>query len=141
MPLDDLGHGALFENVAFRAQVHRGVEEVFFAVHRQKDHFDRQARFLNFSARRRSRPASACRCRGRRCAGCNCSDLRERRFAVAGFGDDFELRVAFDDLPQPLPDDRVIVGDHDADFIGHCFAHHPAKSISMLIVVPCPGAD
>ena len=46
---DDLGQGALLEDVADCAEVHGGVEEVFFAVNRQKDDFDRQSSFLNLA--------------------------------------------------------------------------------------------
>ena len=45
----DFGHGAFFQDVPFRAPIHGFVEEVFFAVERQKDDGDGQAQPLEFA--------------------------------------------------------------------------------------------
>jgi hypothetical protein len=54
-----------------------------------------------------------------RYVGLQLLDLRESCFPIIRLGHDFELGVAFDHLPEPLAQGRVVVGDHDINFIGH----------------------
>ena len=49
-------------------------------------------------------------------------DLPSAVFAVVSFGQDFEARVGFDDLAQPGAQQRMVVGNHEANLCGHCKA-------------------
>ena len=45
--------------------------------------------------------------------GLELEDLLDGVAAVAGLGDDFPVALLLEDLPQPLPHERVIVAEHD----------------------------
>ena len=131
---DDLGDGAVLED-SLSPEVHRGVKKVFLAVDREEDDFDREAQFRDLSG-----GAEAVQFRHVHVedgdGGFQLLNQRDGRRAVVGFGHDGELRVAFDHLPESSAHNRVVVGDHDADFIAH-----GARSINnlMMMVVPSPG--
>jgi hypothetical protein len=45
------------------------------------------------------------------------------RFAILSFLHDDELRRLFDDLPESVPEDRMVGSDQNADRIAHCLPH------------------
>jgi len=106
--LDGLGQGAVFDNVTFHVQIERAVEEVFVLVHGQKDDHHLQARFADGAGDFKTLPSRHIHIEdgdvnvGR-------GQLLPRRFAIFGFIHNDELRRAFNDLPQAVPEDRVVV--------------------------------
>lgn len=134
----DVGGGAVFENVAFGPHIERFVEEIFFAVDGQED--DGGVEFL-FAQRARDSEAVHLRHVDVEDGDLGLERLNplQRRLAVAGFGDDFELRVGLDHLPQSLAHNRMIVGNQHADVSLH--GRPFSKLIVNVIVVPCPGRE
>jgi hypothetical protein len=47
------------------------------------------------------------------------ADERDRLRAITGLRQHVEVRLGFEDQPQPLPDQPLVVGDHDGDWQRH----------------------
>ena len=130
--------GAL-EQVAARAGAHGGEDRVVVLEHRQHQHADvragRDDRAGGLDAVRAR--ASAGPSRPRRAASSRASG--DRLGAVGGLADDLDVAARVEQRAQPVAEDRVVVGDQDAD--GHRVAHGVSERAAAARArrVPPPG--
>src|SRR5262249_24742438 len=112
--IDDLLESTVLEEVALRTQVHRLIEEVPVLVHCEEH--DRCFDFAFVKLRRYFESASL------RHVDVENSDLRpvladqlKGLRPIRGFSHHTVLRVSFDDLPQSLANQCVVVGNNDSN--------------------------
>src|SRR5262245_54216601 len=144
----DVEDGPVLDDVPPHPQVERGAQQVLPAVHGEQDDLGVEALLGNRAGDREAVPLRHVQGEdGDR--GAVPLDGRERGFAVAALGDDLDLLVLVEDLAQPLAEDRVIVGEEDADLPSHVPASPRDRSgrvvrprgRSTVTTVPCPGAE
>ena len=94
---DDVGDGAVFEHIAFRAEVERGLKQLFFAMDGQENDLD-----LKLLLADGARDCEAVLFRHVNVEHGHCrlmlDNQGERGFAIAGFGDNLQGGVGFDGL-------------------------------------------
>src|SRR5262245_39935775 len=116
--VDDVGSCAVFEHVAFGAEVERLVEDVLVLVHRQEDHFDG-----DLAVAQGAQQIEAGQSRHLDVEhgdiGPLLFDLVERRLAVVRFGQNFESRIGFNDLAQSRAQERMIISDDETNLRSH----------------------
>src|SRR5260221_9952654 len=63
---------------------------------------------------------------------------RHRRPPVLSFSNDGKVRLLLDEEPQTAPNQCVIIGEQNSDFLNQCPTLFPVNGSSASIVVPFP---
>src|SRR5258708_34786424 len=66
---------------------------------------------------------------------------RHRRPPVLSFSNDGKVRLLLDEEPQAAPNQCVIIGEQNSDFLHQCPGLFPVSGSSASIVEPVPGCD
>lgn len=115
---DHLDHGAVFHDVTLDPQAQRFVEVQFVAMHRQENDLHRQAGVTHAPSNAESIPHRHIDIEQGN-IGQYLSNSLERALSVTGFRHHLQPALFFEHMPQTVPENGVIISDHDADFSFH----------------------
>src|SRR5262249_7397476 len=135
--LDDLRKSGVLQHVTFRAGLEGAVQHGGLAVHRQ-EHDSRALLPGELLGYAESAQDGQLHVEDDH-VGQVAPDLLERDLSVGGLGHHAQVRLGLDDLPEPLPEDRMVVGDDDPDLLQGALAS--TSGASTTTVVPCPGVE